>query len=191
MSDAAERPAAEHDADAWAAACEEDLAAERRRRRAEYGRQPVSATEELRRLADAVTAKVAELGAPFGGTAGQLAAQGMAQQLIAQAKAAVEPVVERNPHVFGHLAAAGSELLAAYRSAVQDQERRWTGDPRPHTPRGRDGGHPRDGEDGTGGPSATPSAEGASGGAGDVPPGGRGPRPDDDPGAGPERIDLD
>ncbi len=43
-----------------------------------------------------------------------------------QAKAAVEPVIERNPDVFDHLAAAGSELLAAYRSAVQDQERRWT-----------------------------------------------------------------
>ncbi len=28
--------------------------------------------------------------------------------------------------MFDHLAAAGGELLAAYRSAVQDQERRWT-----------------------------------------------------------------
>ncbi|GAA3237653.1 hypothetical protein GCM10020256_57300 [Streptomyces thermocoprophilus] len=47
-----------------------------------------------------------------------------------QAKAAVEPVIERNPDVFEHLAAAGNELLAAYRSAVQAQERRWTtGDP--------------------------------------------------------------
>ena len=43
-----------------------------------------------------------------------------------QARAAVEPVIERNPDVFDHLAAAGSELLAAYRSAVQAQEQRWT-----------------------------------------------------------------
>lgn len=53
-----------------------------------------------------------------------------------QAKAAVEPVIERNPDVFDHLAAAGSELLAAYRSAVQDQERRWTArDTPPRDPR--------------------------------------------------------
>ncbi|NEE58480.1 DUF5304 domain-containing protein, partial [Streptomyces sp. SID8455] len=39
---------------------------------------------------------------------------------------AVEPVIERNPQVFDHLAAAGNELLAAYRSAVEGQESRWT-----------------------------------------------------------------
>ncbi len=50
-------------------------------------------------------------------------------QVVRQAKAAVEPVVERNPEVFDHLAAAGSELLAAYRSAVEAQERRWTRGP--------------------------------------------------------------
>jgi len=53
-------------------------------------------------------------------------AQQVVSQVVQQAKAAVEPVLERNPEVFDHLAAAGSELLAAYRSAVENQERRWT-----------------------------------------------------------------
>lgn len=114
------------DRDAWAAACEEDLAAEKERRRAQYGPPPVSAAEELRRLADAVADRVGELGRPFGGSAAASAVQGMAQQLISQARQSVQPVVERNPEVFDHLASAGSELLAAYRSAVQEAERRWT-----------------------------------------------------------------
>ncbi|MGI5351926.1 DUF5304 domain-containing protein [Streptomyces sp. CA-250714] len=125
MSDAAERPAAP-DPDAWATACEEDLAAEKARRRAEYGPPPVNAAEELRRLADAVTEKVAELGKPLMGAVGSAAAQGMAQQFFKQAKATIEPVVERNPQLFDHLAAAGGELLAAYRSVVHEAERRWT-----------------------------------------------------------------
>lgn len=124
MSDAAEPR--EPEADAWATACEEDLAAEKARRREEYGQPPLSAAEELRRLADAVSDRVAELGKPFGGTVASAAAQGAAQQLIAQARAAIEPVVERNPGVFDHIAAAGGELLAAYRAAVQNAEGRWT-----------------------------------------------------------------
>jgi hypothetical protein len=124
MSDAAEPDAP--DADAWATACEEDLAAEKARRRAVYGTQFGSPAEELRRLADAVSEKVAELGKPFGATIASAAAQGVAQQLIAQARAAIEPVVERNPEVFDHIAAAGGELLAAYRAAVQEAEGRWT-----------------------------------------------------------------
>lgn len=52
----------------------------------------------------------------------------MVRQVVQQAKAAVEPVIERNPDVFDHLAAAGGELLAAYRSAVQAQEQRWSRD---------------------------------------------------------------
>ncbi|GAA2412609.1 carbon catabolit repression protein [Streptomyces glaucosporus] len=117
MSDATERPA-DADPDAWAAACEEDLAAERERRRERYGTPPGSAAEELRRLAEAVAGKLAELGGP--------AARGVFHQVVSQARAVVEPVVERNPKVFDHLAAAGGELLAAYRAAVEDQERRWT-----------------------------------------------------------------
>ena len=123
MSEATERPAP--DADAWADACAEDLAAEKARRRAEYGTPPGSAAEELRKLFDAVTDKVGGLFAGPAALSG-LAAQGAVQQLISQAKSAVEPVIERNPEVFDHLAAAGGELLAAYRSAVEGHERRWT-----------------------------------------------------------------
>ncbi|MBZ4016953.1 DUF5304 domain-containing protein [Streptomyces purpurogeneiscleroticus] len=127
MTDDTERPADNPqgtDDNAWEQACAEDLAAERARRRAEYGRQPGSAAEELRKLAEAVTDKLAGIQLP--GAAGGLAAKGAVDHLLRQARAAVEPVIERNPDVFDHLAAAGSELLAAYRSAVEAGERRWT-----------------------------------------------------------------
>jgi hypothetical protein len=114
------------DADAWATACEEDLAAEKARRRAKYGPQPGSAAEELRRLVDTVADKLSGLQSPLLGAVAGGAAQQMVSQVVRQAKAAVEPVIERNPDVFDHLASAGSELLAAYRSAVEAQERRWT-----------------------------------------------------------------
>ncbi|MFJ6630245.1 DUF5304 domain-containing protein [Streptomyces sp. NPDC091376] len=120
MSDATERPAV--DADAWATACAEDLEAERARRREQHGQTTGTAGEELRKLLDAVADKVSSLQNPLLG----MAAQGAVQQFINQAKSAVEPVIERNPQVFDHLAAAGNELLAAYRSAVEGQERRWT-----------------------------------------------------------------
>ncbi|MFJ6013381.1 DUF5304 domain-containing protein [Streptomyces sp. NPDC092952] len=119
MSDATDRPA---DDDAWASACAEDLEAEKARRRAQHGPPPGSAAEELRKLVDAVADKVASFRTPLLGAT----AQGTVQQIIKQAKSAVEPVIERNPEVFDHLAAAGGELLAAYRSAVEGQERRWT-----------------------------------------------------------------
>ncbi|MEV5507027.1 DUF5304 family protein [Streptomyces orinoci] len=102
------------DPDAWEQACAEDLAAERARQE-----EPGSAAEELRKLVDAVAGKVSELRLPLAGAEA-------VQQLAARAKAVVEPVIERNPEVFDHLAAAGGELLAAYRAAVQGQERRWT-----------------------------------------------------------------
>ncbi|MGW4230184.1 DUF5304 domain-containing protein [Streptomyces sp. NPDC004980] len=119
MSEATDRPV---DDDAWAEACAEDLEAEKARRRAQYGPQPGSAAEELRKLIDAVADKVSEFRSPLLG----MAAQGTVQQVIRQAKSAVEPVIERNPDLFDHLAAAGNELLAAYRSAVEGQESRWT-----------------------------------------------------------------
>lgn len=115
------------DADAWAKACAEDLAAEKARRRTQYGRPPGSAAEELRKLVDAVADKLSGLQSPLFGAVASGTAQQMVQQAVQQAKAAVEPVIERNPDVFDHLAAAGSELLAAYRSAVEGQEKRWTG----------------------------------------------------------------
>ncbi|WP_405873629.1 MULTISPECIES: DUF5304 domain-containing protein [unclassified Streptomyces] len=114
------------DADAWSTACAEDLAAEKARRRAEYGPPPGSAAEELRRLVDAVTDKLSSIQSPLLGSVAGPAAQQVVKQVVQQAKAAVEPVMERNPDVFDHLAAAGNELLAAYRSAVQAQEQRWT-----------------------------------------------------------------
>ncbi|MER6524426.1 DUF5304 domain-containing protein [Streptomyces sp. NPDC001508] len=114
------------DADAWATACAEDLAAEKARRRAEYGPPPGSAADELRRIVDAVADRLSGLQSPLLGTVAGPAAQQVVRQVVQQAKAAVEPVIERNPDVFDHLAAAGNELLAAYRSAVQSQEHRWT-----------------------------------------------------------------
>lgn len=131
------------DADAWATAAAEDLAAEKARRRAQDDRAPGSAAEELRKLVDAVGDKLSSLQSPLLGAVAGPAAQQVVRQVVEQARAAVEPVIERNPDVFDHLAAAGSELLAAYRSAVQTQEQRWTAgssDPG-KTPRdqGRDG----------------------------------------------------
>ncbi|MFE2099750.1 MULTISPECIES: DUF5304 domain-containing protein [unclassified Streptomyces] len=114
------------DDDAWATACAEDLAAEKARRRAEQGPPPGSAAEELRRLVDTVADKLSGLQSPLLGAVAGPAAQQVVRQVVEQAKAAVEPVIERNPEVFDHLAAAGNELLAAYRSAVQAQEHRWT-----------------------------------------------------------------
>ncbi|MFF4254718.1 DUF5304 domain-containing protein [Streptomyces sp. NPDC001663] len=129
-SDAGEHEAIDEvratDADAWATACAEDLAAEKARRRAEYGPPPGSAAEELRKLVDAVSEKLSSIQSPLFGAVAGPAAQQVVKQVVQQAKAAVEPVIERNPDVFDHLAAAGNELLAAYRSAVQAQEQRWT-----------------------------------------------------------------
>jgi hypothetical protein len=143
-SDAAQEEAADDvrvtDADAWATACAEDLAAEKARRRARYGPPPGSAAEELKKLVDAVADKLSGLQTPLFGAVASGTAQQMVRQVVQQAKAAVEPVIERNPDVFDHLAAAGSELLAAYRSAVEAQEKRWT-NPTPDDldPRGQDG----------------------------------------------------
>lgn len=110
------------DPNAWGQACAEDLEAERARRRAQYGPQPTSAAEEFRKLAEAVTNKLSSLQGPIAGAA----AQTVVRQLIGQARSVVEPVIERHPDVFDHLATAGSELLAAARAAVAGQEQRWT-----------------------------------------------------------------
>ncbi|MBT2469766.1 DUF5304 domain-containing protein [Streptomyces sp. ISL-66] len=130
MSEATDRP---HDApvddEAWAEACAEDLAAEKERRRSQgagTGAGTGSAAEELFKLFEAVADKVSSLNNPL--ITG--AAQDAVRQFVNQAKTAAQPVIERNPEVFDHLAAAGSELLAAYRSAVEGHERRWTRDER-------------------------------------------------------------
>ncbi|MFJ9828486.1 DUF5304 domain-containing protein [Streptomyces sp. NPDC101160] len=129
------------DQDAWAKACAEDLEAEKARRRARQSEEPGTPAEEFRKLFEAVADKLSgTLGGTLGGpAAGQAAAT--VQQVVQQAKALVEPVIERNPEVFDHLAAAGNELLAAYRSAVQGHESRWTrGDTREATGAGADTG---------------------------------------------------
>ncbi|MER6912986.1 DUF5304 domain-containing protein [Streptomyces sp. NPDC000594] len=166
MSDAT-RPAA--DDDPWAEACAEDLAEERARHRERHGPPAGSAAEELRKLVGAVADKVTEFQSSLPG----MAAQTAVQQLVKQAKSAVEPVIERNPQVFDHLAAAGGELLAAYRSAVAGQESRWTQGPERAA--------------GDSAPEAPEASADPSGDPSDRP----GKRPDDgDPGPG-ERIDLD
>ncbi|GGP69467.1 DUF5304 domain-containing protein [Streptomyces abikoensis] len=151
MSEATERPGPGQapDPDAWERACAEDLAAENTRRAAGGpGEQPGSAAEELRRLVEAVAGKVtAQL--PLAGAA----AQGAVREIVETAKAAAQPVIERNPQVFDHLAAAGSELLAAYRAAVTGQEARWTRDEPAHEPPAprAQGSEPREGEAKNGG----------------------------------------
>ncbi|MFF4102331.1 DUF5304 domain-containing protein [Streptomyces sp. NPDC001903] len=148
MSEATDRPT---DDDAWAKACAEDLAAEQERRRAREGAAGAggasgtgTAAEELFKLFEAVADKVSGLNNPLLGAA----AQGAVRQFVNQAKAAAKPVVERNPEVFDHLAAAGSELLAAYRSAVEGHERRWTRDePAPGGPADRPSGDHSDPRD--------------------------------------------
>lgn len=113
---------------------------------------PGSAGDELRKLFGAVADKVNEFQSSLPG----VAAQSAVQQLVNQAKSAVEPVLQRNPQVFDHLAAAGGELLAAYRSAVEGQERRWTQGPEKPSDSAKDfgpakkSGDPRDGEPGDG-----------------------------------------
>ncbi|MFF2776335.1 DUF5304 family protein [Streptomyces sp. NPDC058052] len=157
------------DPDAWAKACAEDLEAEKARRRAEHGEEPGSPAEEFRRLFEAVADKLTGgLGAAAPLFGGQNAAEAAAQAaetvrgLVHHAKAAVEPVIERNPQVFDHLAAAGGELLAAYRSAVEGHETRWTrgpglseDDPRrtAETPREPGGDQPDDRGEGGEGPT--------------------------------------
>jgi hypothetical protein len=115
MSEATDRP----DADAWAKASAEDIAAEHARRRTEAGLGPNSAVDELRRFAESVTEAVSDR---LRNPAVQIAAQGV----ISQVRSVVEPIKDRNPDVFDHLATAGAELLAAYRSAVAGAEARWT-----------------------------------------------------------------
>ncbi|MFI6346995.1 DUF5304 domain-containing protein [Streptomyces sp. NPDC050560] len=196
MSEPVETP----DADAWATACAEDLAAEKARRRGRYGPPPGSAAEELRRLADVLADKLSGGGSLLG-FAGQSAAQQVVQQAVRQARAAVEPVIERNPDLFDHLAAAGSELLAAYRSAVESQEGRWTRTAADQDPAPADRGErplldKRDGPSGTGRAGEDGPREPGAGGTSGREDGATGPSdgrhdPGDEGPASGEHIDLD
>ncbi|MGW6914026.1 DUF5304 family protein [Kitasatospora sp. NPDC054939] len=61
----------------------------------------------------------------FAGTLGQKAQEAGADALITLS-GLTDRLRERQPEVYGHLAAAGGELLAAYRAAVAGHERDWT-----------------------------------------------------------------
>ncbi|WP_371496604.1 DUF5304 domain-containing protein [Kitasatospora sp. NBC_00374] len=67
-------------------------------------------------------------GEPFGPELGPLVdeVRRFAEALGGKAQEYGTRVRESNPEVFGHLAAAGGELLAAYRAAVAGHERRWS-----------------------------------------------------------------
>ncbi|QMU80141.1 DUF5304 domain-containing protein [Streptacidiphilus sp. PB12-B1b] len=71
--------------------------------------------DEVRRFAAAVGDRVDEAASALGAGEG---IRGL-QQLAA-------PLRGKHPEVYGHLIAAGGELLAAYRAAVAASERRWT-----------------------------------------------------------------
>ncbi|GAB2595195.1 hypothetical protein GCM10027168_29840 [Streptomyces capparidis] len=105
------------DEDAWATACAEDTAEQASRRRVRQAKEPGSAADELRKLAEAVADRVQEASGPLGLPA---------QMLLSQARSAIGQARDRNPELFDHLAAAGNELLSAYRAAVTDHEKRWT-----------------------------------------------------------------
>ncbi|WP_055591207.1 DUF5304 family protein [Streptacidiphilus griseoplanus] len=68
--------------------------------------------EEVRRFASAVGERMQEATRALGAGEGLDRLAG--------------PVREKHPEVYRHLAAAGGELLAAYRAAVSGHERRWT-----------------------------------------------------------------
>ncbi|WP_130796286.1 DUF5304 family protein [Streptomyces otsuchiensis] len=111
MSDAHQSPS---DDDAWATACEEDLAAERERRRAAgQGSEPA---DELRHFFDTLADRIGQFASgPAGWVAGDAAAR---------ARAAVDPVLDRHKDTIGHLAKAGDELAAALRAAFTPQQSR-------------------------------------------------------------------
>lgn len=61
----------------------------------------------------------------FAGVVGQRAQDAGAEALLSLAGLS-DRLRERQPEVYGHLLAAGGELLAAYRAAVAGHEKRWT-----------------------------------------------------------------
>ncbi|MFC1416785.1 DUF5304 family protein [Streptacidiphilus cavernicola] len=71
--------------------------------------------EEVRKFASSLGEKVTAVSSAVGGGDSLGALQNLAA-----------PLRSKHPEVYGHLIAAGGELLAAYRSAVQSSERRWT-----------------------------------------------------------------
>lgn len=79
-----------------------------------FGPELAPLVEEVRKFASAVGGKVNSASSVLNGDG----MEGL-QQLAA-------PLRSKHPEVYGHLIAAGGELLAAYRAAVTAAERRWT-----------------------------------------------------------------
>ena len=129
-----------HNEDVWAKAVADDAKQQeqdRQQRRAQggpaadagskpsgpgdlFGPELGPLVEEVRKFASAVGGKVDEAASVLGGGDGM---RGL-QQLAA-------PLRSKHPEVYGHLIAAGGELLAAYRAAVTASERRWSAPPKP------------------------------------------------------------
>jgi hypothetical protein len=77
-----------------------------------FGTELGPLVDEVRRFASAVSDKVTSL------SSGQSDPMEVLQDLAA-------PLRSKSPAVYGHLLAAGGELIAAYRAAVSASERRW------------------------------------------------------------------
>jgi hypothetical protein len=116
-----------HDEDVWAQAVAEDAKEQQEQAKESakesaggsgsdlFGPELAPLVDEVRKFASAVGSKVTEASSALNGGDGL---QGL-QQLAA-------PLRSKHPEVYGHLIAAGGELLAAYRAAVAASERRWT-----------------------------------------------------------------
>lgn len=154
MSEATDRTT---DDDAWARACAEDLAAEKERLRAERGAAgddgsrggTGTAAEELFKLFEAVADKVSALNNPC--SAPRRRARYASSST--RPRPPSSPWSNATPRSSTTSRPCGSELLAAYRSAVEGHERRWT-QQRPTAPHAEDDPR-RDGDDGDTGPGPT------------------------------------
>jgi hypothetical protein len=80
-----------------------------------FGPELTPLVEEVRKFAATVGEKISSVQASVNNGD----ALGALQDLAA-------PLRVKHPEVYGHLIAAGGELLAAYRSAVTSSEKRWT-----------------------------------------------------------------
>ncbi|WP_051940980.1 DUF5304 family protein [Phaeacidiphilus oryzae] len=148
-------PGRDEPEDVWAEAVAEDAAEQRRRAReaaaraeecaraeAEAGGESGAGPEDAERAGRPGSA---EPSSPFGPDLSNLVDEvrrlaGTVGERLQQASDAVTatheatdglqrltaPLREKHPEVYRHLAAAGGELLAAYRAAVTGHERRWT-----------------------------------------------------------------
>jgi hypothetical protein len=85
-----------------------------------FGPELSPLVDEVRRFAATLGEKVTAASASVSSGDSLGALQGLAA-----------PLRSKHPEVYGHLIAAGGELLAAYRAAVAASERRWTTDKPP------------------------------------------------------------